>query len=158
MDVSAEARTFLTIAATFVQSLEPSIPRATRDARFKRLFGVRPCICGRVWLLVESALPTGAGHRHLLWTLYFLKHYSKEAVNAAFARCDEKTYRKWCWMVMRAIADLDVVSCVAGSFLSPPSFLPISATMPWPCLHCLLSSSFPLFYLFYYKDCLGRQV
>lgn len=138
MDVSAEARTFLTIAATLVQSLEPSIPRATRDGRFKRLFGVRPCICGRVWLLVESALPTGAGHRHLLWTLYFLKHYAKEAVNAAFARCDEKTYRKWCWMVMRAIADLDVVSCVWLVVSCLRLLLPISLCLCHVCIACRL--------------------
>ena len=50
---------------------------------------------------------------HLLWALMFLKMYAKEATTSRLAGgVDEKTYRKWVWLFVSAIADLegDVVS------------------------------------------------
>jgi hypothetical protein len=46
---------------------------------------------------------------HLLWALMFLKQYNKEEVNASMAGCDEKTFRLWSWLVIRVIADLDML-------------------------------------------------
>lgn len=46
---------------------------------------------------------------HLLWALMFLKIYSKETVTSRLAGgVDEKTYRKWVWIFVTAIADLEV--------------------------------------------------
>ena len=51
---------------------------------------------------------------HLLDALFFLKVYSSEDVHSGFSGCDPKTLRKWNWIVIEAIAQLDCVS-----FLSP---------------------------------------
>ena len=49
----------------------------------------------------------------MLWGLMFLKIYASEGVLATLAGgVDEKTFRKWAWRFVDAIADLedDVVS------------------------------------------------
>ena len=51
----------------------------------------------------------GARPEHLLWALLFLKLYELEPVNASLARCDEKTFRKWSWLFVEAIGDLDYI-------------------------------------------------
>jgi hypothetical protein len=103
---------FTTLAATLVpSSFAPDRSSArTKARRYKALFGVSAATCSRLWALVKPSLPSSAGPRHLLWTLYFLKQYGHEEVNAAFCQCDEKTFRKWSWMVMQVLADLELVS------------------------------------------------
>ena len=66
-----------------------------------------------VWfMLVESghmskkSILFKARPQHLLWALMFLKMYASTSVNASFARCDEKTFRKWCWKVIEALSSL----------------------------------------------------
>jgi hypothetical protein len=76
------------------------------------LFGVSPANCSRLWDLIKLSLPPRASPRHLLWALFFLKQYAHEVVNANFAQCDEKTFRKWCWIVLTSLADVDLVSAV----------------------------------------------
>ena len=44
---------------------------------------------------------------HLLWTLMFLKGYHKESVNSAIAEVDEKTFRKWVWILIPEISYLE---------------------------------------------------
>ena len=51
---------------------------------------------------------------HLLWALLFLKAYNREEMNAAMCGCDEKTFRKWSWFYVEAMADLD--SQLVGTF------------------------------------------
>lgn len=106
-----EASVFKTLAA----NLAPTLLRSdnaltTRKRRFKVLFGVSPVICAKVWTALIPSLPASASPLHLLWTLYFLKQYGKEEVNASFAQTTEKTYRKWCWTIIQKIAELQLVS------------------------------------------------
>jgi hypothetical protein len=104
---------FTTLAATLVPSsfAPPDMTSArTKARRYKALFGVSAATCSRLWALVKPSLPSSAGPRHLLWTLYFLKQYGHEEVNVAFCQCDEKTFRKWSWMVVQVLADLELVS------------------------------------------------
>jgi hypothetical protein len=40
----------------------------------------------------------------------FLKNYDSEDFNATHYGCDRKTYRKWMWIVVDALASLNMVS------------------------------------------------
>lgn len=84
-------------------------------------------MCSIVWSMIvlhgRTQLPTKPNPVHFLWALLFLKGYDTTAKNAAMADCDEKTFRKWCWFYVEAIADLDVdvVSCCVVLAVVPSS-------------------------------------
>jgi hypothetical protein len=92
------------------------------------------------------------GPCYLLWTLYSSSSTAMRGVNVAFCQCDEKTFHKWHWMVMKALADLDLVSESVPVFAcySPICFLTMSFH------HILFSHFCP--YLRLIQDCLGGQV
>jgi hypothetical protein len=100
---------FWTLATSLVDTLSGKISVKTKERRFKKIFGVNANICAKLWKLCVPLLPPSTRPVHLLWALYFLKQYSMEEVNAAFAKCDEKTFRKWCWIVVDTLATLDLV-------------------------------------------------
>lgn len=77
--------------------------------RFLALFGVSSSICSIIWNEIESLLPDGSSPVHLLWTLLFLKNYNTEETNRAIIKADEKTIRKWIWIMVDAISKLKVV-------------------------------------------------
>ena len=80
--------------------------------RFVSYFGVDEHCCSVLWHKLHSNDPAGlVGWRphHLLDALFFLKVYVSEEVAAGFARCDEKTLRKWNWTVLKAISYLPCV-------------------------------------------------
>lgn len=83
--------------------------------RFIAMFGVTPSICSAIWNLLESNLPQGRTVNHLLWALLFLKNYCTEETNRAIIRADEKTIRKWVWLVVQAISRLKVVCSIIFS-------------------------------------------
>jgi hypothetical protein len=82
--------------------------------RFKEMFGCSPFLCSLLWEWLsdpEQLSPSVGIHAiHLLWALMFLKAYFTEAIGAALCGCDEKTYRKWVWIVVGELAHIDVVS------------------------------------------------
>ena len=89
--------------------------RRTLDRRFRALFGTSPKVCRILWDKVyEESTPRGAKPKHLLWALLFCRVYNTEHVNASMAGCDEKTFRKWSWVFVEAISDLqhEVVSLI----------------------------------------------
>jgi hypothetical protein len=99
---------------------------AMEDRRFRGLFGARIEIVLKVWsMLWEDGLrPEKSKPKHLLWTLYFLKVYPREApgcsaVGGSKGAVDPKTLRKWVWLFIERIAELadEVVSifCRAGA-------------------------------------------
>ncbi|KAH9118088.1 hypothetical protein LEN26_012265 [Aphanomyces euteiches] len=53
--------------------------------------------------------PVGSRDEHLLWAMLFLKVYSSENVHATIAAVDEKTFRKWSWAILEALASLNVI-------------------------------------------------
>lgn len=93
------------------------IAQSTSMRRFRATFGQSPEICSIVWDKIEEArqsMPQGAKAIHLLWAMMFFKLYCCEEVHASLAGCDEKTFRKWCWLFVSAIANLEgtvVSSC-----------------------------------------------
>ena len=111
---------------------------AMEDRRFHGLFGARIEIVLKVWsMLLEDGLrPKKSKPKHLLWTLYFLKVYPREApgcsaVGGSKGAIDPKTLRKWVWLFIERIAELadDAVSIFVMPKLaslhtvaSPPHF------------------------------------
>ncbi len=99
-----------------------------RRERFNSCFGVNPIIVSVVWsMLIDNELcsPSSPKPVHLLWALLFLKLYDSTPKLAALAGCDEKTFRKWSWFYVGAIASLDRLvvswspSCWWSIFLTP---------------------------------------
>ena len=97
---------------------------AMEDRRFRSLFGARIEIVLKVWsMLLEDGLrPKKSKPKHLLWTLYFLKVYPREApgcsaVGGSKGAIDPKTLRKWVWLFIERIAELadEVVSIFCRS-------------------------------------------
>lgn len=80
--------------------------------RFRSSFGVSPLICEKSWNLLNGKRPRGSKPVHLLWTFLFLKQYNSEHVNHSIVKADEKTFRKWVWIFIYLLAELDVVNSV----------------------------------------------
>lgn len=79
--------------------------------RYRTFYGITPNVFAELWKLIPEK-PPGSEPKHLLWSLFFLKNYNKEHVNAAIMNVDEKTFRLWTWRFVTLLADLDVVSDV----------------------------------------------
>ena len=89
--------------------------------RFKSEFGVAPDVVRDAWdLLIESKffqrkiskatiLRRPPNPQHLLWALMLLKQYSLTTTLAKIAKVDEKTYRKWSFLYLDSLAELDRV-------------------------------------------------
>ena len=81
---------------------------------FREFFGCSLLVACNLWqlLLDCSLLPDGVYIYHLLWSLMFLKVYSKERIMCTLAGVDKKTFRKWIWIFINAIVNLspDIVS------------------------------------------------
>jgi hypothetical protein len=89
------------------------------DRHFREFFGTSIGLVMMVWdlLVHHSLLPEKGLPKHLLWALYFLKVYPKQSpgcsvVGASAGAVDPKTFRKWVWAFIVAIAELvdEVVS------------------------------------------------
>jgi hypothetical protein len=82
------------------------------DATFRSIFGCSPQICSTLWNYVSAnhnATKAGARPHHLLWALHFLKLYNPVRASAAMIGCDAKTYRKWVWMILTILTEVDDV-------------------------------------------------
>jgi len=89
------------------------------DRRFHGLFGACIEIFLKVWLMLweDGLCPKKSKLKHLLWKLYFLKVYPREApgcsaVDGLKGAVNPKTLWKWVWLFIERIAELvdDVVS------------------------------------------------
>jgi len=103
---------------------------AMEDRRFRELFGTSIGIVLQVWHMMDDGglLPEKTEPKHLLWTLYFMKVYPREApacsaVGGSGGAVDPKTLRKWVWLFMERIAELadDVVSNIFCRRIHRPS-------------------------------------
>lgn len=95
----------------------PTVSVGTSRRRFLSTFGVSSRVVRALWIILErqGTLPKLFTPTHLLWTLCFLKVYGTEAIIAALCGCDEKTLRKWVWICLQQLADIDFL--VSGSSL-----------------------------------------
>ena len=80
--------------------------------RFSATFGCSLCVAAAVWnrLDKKDLLPEDMLVKHLLWSLSFLKLYNPERAQAPVCGGDEKTFRKWVWIALEALAELHLVS------------------------------------------------
>jgi len=81
---------------------------------FREFFGTSVDAVEIVWdLLARDDLLHEKGHpKHLLWALHFMKTYPKQGpgccvVGASAGAVDPKTFRKWVWAFIKAIAELE---------------------------------------------------
>ena len=119
-DGDAEEAVFLRDALDIQNRTSRSVGTAAmEDRRFRGLFGACIEIVLKVWLMLgEGGLrPEKSKPKHLLWMLYFLKVYQREApgcsaVGGSKGAIDPKTLRKWVWLFIERIAELadEVVS------------------------------------------------
>lgn len=79
--------------------------------KFKALFGISPQICWRVWSQLQSSLPKNRMPKHLLWASLFSKVYASEHVHCLLTNTTKKTFRKWTWIVINALACENNVRC-----------------------------------------------
>lgn len=83
-------------------------PNERNLKRFKCLFGVSPWLVSIIWKRVfcENPPVTEVTLRpiHLLWSLLFLKTYASETLIASYIGKDEKTFRKYNWLVLLHMA------------------------------------------------------
>lgn len=96
--------------------------------RFKSFFGISPSICAKSWMHLKNYLTPDNKEIHLLWALLFLKCYNTESVNSSMVGCDEKTYRKRVWVVIKKLAFIKVVIplfkfVISRSFIKKNSFI-----------------------------------
>lgn len=113
MTAAVSAETFV-LQARLILGHRCNTSPATEDRRFRANFGTTPAICAILWGMISpnETMPKGVKYFHLLWALMFLKLYASEHVLSGIAKCDEKTYRKWTWLFIMALADL-VPECVS---------------------------------------------
>jgi hypothetical protein len=64
-------------------------------------------MCAIIWERLKSNVARGARPKHLLWALLLFKLHLLENVNAAMTGADEKTFRKWRWLVVGLISDIE---------------------------------------------------
>jgi len=98
--------------------------------RFRSMFGTSPENCARLWKMIDpfASMPNGVHPRHLLWALMFLKLYCAESVLCTLAggkngAVDEKTFRKWCWLFVESISDMQYSVVSAKNFMCKGLFL-----------------------------------
>lgn len=77
--------------------------------RFLSMFGISPLVCSKLWVLLSQNVESCITPHHLMWALIFLKSYNTEEVNKSIIGSDEKTVRKWVWIVIDAISRLTIV-------------------------------------------------
>jgi hypothetical protein len=84
----------------------PRITRCERE-RWAAFFGTTSVVASHIWGLIETSV-VGAQPKHLLWALVFLKVYApSEKVHCRLVgNPDEKTFRKYSWMIIKAIQSL----------------------------------------------------
>lgn len=83
--------------------------RKTILRRYKSFFGISPTVCSIVWQESKDDHPHGATPKHLLWALSFLKQYSTEHYRRSIFQADEKTIRKWTWIFVELMSNLNTV-------------------------------------------------
>jgi hypothetical protein len=117
----------------------------TEARRFNAHFGIEPAVVAILWsklvpqvrngnCIADRVMAPYLKPKHLLWCLLFLKSYATFDIIACQVGADEKTVRKWVWLVVLWISDMqdDVVSRFDGVFVLrkrvlspiPPSLRP----------------------------------
>lgn len=66
-------------------------------------------VCALFWSLIYGLLPRKCQLRHLLWALMLLKLYECNNVNSAMEGVDDKTLRKYKWLIFNVLAIISIL-------------------------------------------------
>lgn len=82
--------------------------------KMRSCFGVSVHMVCTIWRILteQEKMPDNAEPKHLFWALGFLKTYATEHSLAVWFKCDEKTLRKWVWIMIDALSSLEIVSII----------------------------------------------
>jgi len=121
--IQAYKHTSMTCSARLFREIGREIIGTTIDGdgrTFIAFFGVTPLQVHQLWQLIVDA----GGRRwndekwspcHLMWALLLLRTYNREEILAAMAGVDEKTYRKWAWILIERLSKIEnLVSAAPG--------------------------------------------
>ena len=78
--------------------------RSVAEREFRSHFGCNPKVAIDMWYL--SDLPPKTQPKHFMWGLMMIMVYSSEETMSKMAACDKKTFRKWSWTCVFAMADV----------------------------------------------------
>jgi len=88
----------------------------TEDRNFREIFGAGPFVVAKLWTLMtdQDLIPPDGKIEHLMWTLHFLKAYPRQGavcytVGGSSGAIDPKTFRKYMWPFIHAMANLESV-------------------------------------------------
>ena len=100
----------------------------SEEQQFRSFYGIGSDVAVKAWEMMHdlNLQPEDASIEHYLWCLFFMKVYPEnEKISATVAggdkgAIDPKTFRKYIWPMIRAIADLEihVVSSLCFQLLS----------------------------------------
>ena len=95
---------FLEQAKHMLDPLSNTSSRSITILRYRATFGINPIQTAKVWehllgMKIKKLMP-----KHLLWALSFLKLYSPEVVHCGMLGTSAKTFRKWVWIVLKALS------------------------------------------------------
>lgn len=89
---------------------------ASAKRNFREFFGASTVVVAVLWRMLHKydLVPAGGKIVHILWTLHFFRAYPKEGPACAVAggsggAIDPKTYRKYVWDFIYAIADAESI-------------------------------------------------
>lgn len=108
------SRAFRALAQRELENRPRSTSWRVNSRRFRAKMGCSSLVCSNIWnrLTKKGILPPEFRAHHLLWTLVFLKLCCCETITADICGCDEKTLRKWVWIGIDLLGQLDLVSVV----------------------------------------------
>jgi len=74
--------------------------------RFTSHYGTKPVVVAILWEMLCEHSDYNLSMKHLLVALNFLKEYSTQRCMAARFQMDEKTFRKWTFLILNEILKL----------------------------------------------------
>ena len=77
---------------------------------FTGVFGVSPHVCSILWGMLKKNKSNNVKHKHLLWTLYFLRHYPTHHEMSSWCGFSRVTVDKYIWDIIDMISKLPLVS------------------------------------------------
>jgi hypothetical protein len=104
---------FIELAGLYLHGLDNTVAPRTVLRRFVSHFGISPFHCAVLWLISADNLIARDPYvkpLHLLWTLNLLKTDATENQLAGRWHVDEKTLRKWVYIVLEEVSNLGLVS------------------------------------------------
>ena len=97
----------------FINQAELMFGFTTKKAvnTFAELFGCSPFVCAVIWnrLLghyTRTSIHKGTSPLHLLWMMYYIRHYPTEAAMEITLKASRKTIRNWIWYMLSLVAPL----------------------------------------------------